>query len=179
MKINIGAGDTRFDGFVNCDYSDLFNPDYIFDLEQDIFPFDNNSVSEVLAYHVLEHLGEGYFHCLKELYRVCADQAIIRVQVPHYRSENQLHDATHRRVITAHGLNLFNKELNTNSTDNASKLGLHFNVDFRVIDEVDTLNTKYHNYDRLKSKSVQEIKKFAYDKNNVYEETHVTLKVFK
>jgi predicted SAM-dependent methyltransferase len=48
MKINIGAGSTNYPGFLNCDYSDIFNPEYVFDLERDVFPFEDNSVDEVI-----------------------------------------------------------------------------------------------------------------------------------
>ena len=83
MKIIIGAGDQRIDGFVTCDYDPKTKPDYTFNLETDTFPFEDSSVDIVIASHVLEHLGEGYFHCLKELYRICRDKAIIHVHVPH------------------------------------------------------------------------------------------------
>lgn len=179
MKINIGAGDTNHEGFLNCDYSDLFNPDYIFDLEKDTFPFEDNSVDEVIASHVLEHLGEGYFHCLKELYRICKNDAIIHVKVPHYRHHNQAHDPTHRRFITNHGLRLFNQEFNRTDTGNASKLGLQFGIDFRIIHEHNTLDENHPAYSKMKDKDPQFVSEFAYGQNNVYEESHFTLKVVK
>jgi hypothetical protein len=142
-KINIGAGDTKYDGFINCDVSNLFSPDYIFDLEKDKFPFKDNSVEEVLAFHVLEHLGEGYFHCLQELYRVCVNKAKIYIKVPHYRHHTFYDDPTHKRPITIRGMLLFDQEFNKNNPYSFSKLGLLYNVNFKIIENEDVLNRKH------------------------------------
>jgi len=179
MKINIGSGGTRFDGFVNCDCSNLFNPEYVFDMEKDTWPFEDNSVDEVYAHHVLEHLGEGYFHCLQELYRVCKADAIIDVKVPHYRNENQAHDPTHRRLITMRGLALFDQEYNLAGPSTSSKLGLQFGVNFKILSESSDLNQEHHQFNELKEKSDQEIAEYAFDKVNVYNETHIVMRVIK
>jgi len=179
LKINIGAGRRRFDGFVNCDYSDLFNPEYIFDLEKDIWPFEDNSVDEVYAHHVLEHMGEGYFHCLQELYRVCKADAIVDIRVPHYKNENQFHDPTHRRFITVIGLTLFDQEYNLAGPSTSSKLGLQFGVNFKIISESHTLNQGHPRLNELKEKTDQEIAVYAHDKVNVYCETHIVMRVVK
>jgi hypothetical protein len=179
MKINIGAGGTRFNGFVNCDYSDLFNPEYIFDLEKDTWPFEDNSVDEVYAHHVMEHMGEGYFYCLQELYRVCKADAIIDIKVPHYRNENQFHDPTHRRFITMRGLALFDQEYNLAGPSTSSKLGLQFGVNFKVISEQHDLNQEYQHFNELEEKTPEEIAIYAQDKVNIYNETHIIMRVIK
>lgn len=179
MKINIGAGDTNYEGFLNCDYSNLFKPDYVFDLEKDKFPFDDNSVDEIIAYHVLEHLGEGYFHCLQEMYRVCKHGATINIKVPHYLSENQYHDPTHRRPITGFGLKLFDQEFNKKDINAASKLGLQFGVNFQLIYEKSTLNGLQSNLEELEKMSDKELYDYSLNKFNVFCETELKLKVIK
>lgn len=182
MRINVGAGHTRHDGFVNCDYSDICKPDYIFDIEKDVWPFDDNSVDEVIAHHVLEHLGEGYFHALKEMYRVCSDGAIIHVQVPHHRSESFFHDATHRRPITLYGLRMFSKKQNLHDIEHGnatSPLGLQIGVDFEVINHNLILNHLHPLYSNLCGLTVDEVAKYAFDKMDVYSELHVDLRVNK
>ena len=179
MKINIGAGSTQYDGFVNCDYSNLFNPEYVFDLEKDTWPFEDNSVDEVYAHHVLEHLGEGYFHCLQELYRVCKADAIIDIIVPHYRNENQFHDPTHRRFITVIGLILFDQEFNRSGPPASSKLGLQFGVNFKTIRFHHSLNPEHHHFNELQQQPDKQIALYAFDKVNVYEETHIVMRVVK
>ena len=39
MKINIGSGNSKIDGFVTVDYDNSSNPDYFLKVEKDNFPF--------------------------------------------------------------------------------------------------------------------------------------------
>lgn len=111
MKLNIGSGGKPFDGFVNVDVQEMENPDVVCDLEHDIWPFEDNSVDEVRAFHILEHIGNGFFHFIKELYRVCKDGAKIHIIVPHPRHDVFLNDPTHKRPVTHDLMALFSKRL--------------------------------------------------------------------
>ena len=180
MKINIGAGSTRYDGYVNCDYSNHYNPEYVFDLEKDKWPFEDNSVTHVIAHHVLEHLGEGYFHALKELYRVCASGAIIDIRVPHYTHHNFFHDATHRRAITAPGLDMFSKKRNHRdflANAATSRLGEYLDIDLETISYSYLPDDAY--LEILHGKSNEEIEKFAYEKNNIISEIRILMMAIK
>ena len=179
MKINIGAGAKKYDGFLNCDHSDLFKPDFIFDLEKDAWPFEDNSVDEVIAFHILEHLGDGYLHAIKELYRVCKDGAIINIKVPHYRHHTMLHDPTHRRCITEYGLKLFDQEFNRNDVNASTKLGLQLNVNFTLMKSEHTLCPYNPMHDRLINKDAKFLYEYSYDKVNVFIESTFILKVKK
>lgn len=176
MKINIGAGYTRYDGYLNCDRDVNSNPDFVFDMEKDTWPFDDNSVDAVIAYHVLEHLGDGYFHALKELYRVCKDGALIDIRVPHYAHHNFFHDPTHRRPITPVGLELFNRMNNYHSSNASSKLGIAFDIDLRVIDYKVNVDSRY---DYLKNAGNNAIEIYAFNMTNIIEEYEITVQVVK
>jgi ubiquinone/menaquinone biosynthesis C-methylase UbiE len=180
MRINIGAGDVKLDGYITLDYDRETNPDYYLDIEKDRFPFEDNSVETVLAHHILEHLGEGYFHCLQEIYRVCKHGAIVDVRVPHPRHESFLADPTHRRPITAMGLKLFSKKFNKHCRTEghaSSRLGDYFNVDFEIVD------WKYIPEDKIQSKfqnmPPDQIEDYANEHNNIIKEIHVKLVVIK
>lgn len=137
MKINIGAGDTVENDYIRIDYDQLTNPDHVLDLEKDRLPFEDSTVEAVKAHHILEHLGEGFFHCLQELYRVCKHGARINIRVPHPRHDAFLSDPTHRRPITVTTMQMFSKKFNEMCRlQNAatSRLGDYFNVDFEIID---------------------------------------------
>lgn len=180
MKINIGSGGTKHDGYVTIDYDSLSNPDYALNLEKDPLPFDNDTVEAVLAHHILEHLGEGYFHCLQELYRVCKHGAVIDIRVPHPRHDSFLADPTHKRPITPMGLQLFSKKFNKLCKEQhyaSSRLGDYFGVDFEVMD------FKYIPDDRTKiqyaSLSQNELEDIADKYNNIISEIHIRLAVIK
>ena len=75
-------------------------PDAVVDLAKDRWPWADNSVSEVLAEHLLEHLStEGFMHFMQELHRVCKNGAKIKVLLPHPRHDIFLNDPTHVRPI--------------------------------------------------------------------------------
>ena len=59
MKLNLGCGNKIYDGYVNVDKFDVYNVDVIHDLERFPYPFDNDSVEEIILSHVLEHIGKN------------------------------------------------------------------------------------------------------------------------
>jgi len=180
MKINIGAGDTNYEDYVKIDYDSKSNPDFLLDIEKDKLPFEDSTVESVIAHHILEHLGEGFFHCLQELYRVCEHGAIIDVRVPHHRHESFAADPTHRRPITIIGLQLFSQKFNQLCREQklaSSRLGEYYGVDFEI------LNFKYipdHSIiETLSNLSQQEIEQYAEQHNNIISEVHIQLIVIK
>jgi len=180
MKLNIGAGDSKIEGFANCDHDPHSNPDYLFDLERDTFPFEDNCVETVVAHHIFEHLGEGYFHCLQELYRVCKHGAIIDVRVPHHRHDAFAADPTHRRPITVLGLQMFSKKFNKyckREVYPTSRLGEYFNVDFEILDY--RYIPDEHCKIKFQSFSVQQLEEYANEHNNIISEIQVKLLVVK
>ena len=49
MKINIGGGLKRFEGFVNVDADQNVKPEYLCNLETEKLPFEDSTVEEVKA----------------------------------------------------------------------------------------------------------------------------------
>lgn len=58
MKINLGSGPRKLDGYVNIDIQGQCNPDLCHDV-LDGLPFSDNSVDEVCAFDFLEHMPVG------------------------------------------------------------------------------------------------------------------------
>ena len=138
MKLNLGCGNKILDGYVNVDKFDLYNVDIKHDLEKLPYPFDDNSVEEIIMSHVLEHIGQDpdvFINILKELYRICNNLALIKIAVPHPRHDDYISDPTHVRPITVLGLSLFEKAQNEEweKTGAANTpLGLIHNVNFKI-----------------------------------------------
>lgn len=136
MKINLGSGYKRYDDFVNVDNDAETNPDFLVDLENEKLPFEDNSVDEIKAYHILEHIGDGFFHLMQEIYRVCNHGAIIDIIVPHHLHEAYFGDPTHKRPITVNTFYLFSKKHNLKSIEenlSNSCLALKYKINFDVI----------------------------------------------
>ena len=83
MKLNLGAGDLKKDGYLSVDWNPIAKPDVVVDLNKFPYPFGDGSVEEVLAYHVLEHL-EKPFDVMREIHRILAPGGKLVVKVPHY-----------------------------------------------------------------------------------------------
>lgn len=78
MKLNLGACDRRFDGFVSVDV--VPPADVIADLTVR-WPWDDSSIGEVLAFDIFEHLPDKR-HTLNELWRVLRAGGTARIGVP-------------------------------------------------------------------------------------------------
>lgn len=57
VRLNVGSGSKRIEGYLSCDFADNYSgnpPDVVCDVRK--LPFDADSVDEILAVHILEHL---------------------------------------------------------------------------------------------------------------------------
>lgn len=185
MKLNLGCGLNKIQGFVNVDKFDTCNPDIVMDLEATPWTFEDNSVDEVLLNHCLEHIGQDvdiFFSVVKELYRVCKPGAKIQINVPHPRHDNFINDPTHVRIITPELLGLFSKKNCQYWAENNganSPLALYLNVDFEIKNSQMMLEKKY--FDLLSAKKINDdqLTDIVNSQNNVVSEYRITLEVIK
>jgi hypothetical protein len=113
IKLNLGCGNLKLDGFVNADISDCVNPDIKMDLMKFPWNFADNSVDHIVAKDILEHVGttpEDFINVIKEMYRVSTDGAAWEVQFPHHRSDTAYDDPTHVRRLTQTTFKLFDQK---------------------------------------------------------------------
>ncbi len=180
MKLNLGSGNKRYNGYVNIDRDVNSGPDYCIDLEAMPLPLEDNSVTEVLAHHILEHMGEGFFHLIKELYRVCINGTIIDVRVPHPRHDIFLIDPTHKRPIYPHTLDMFSQERNNKditSGGSETPIGIIHNVNIKVINFTYILDPYWQ--PKFKQLSEEECEHIARSFNNVITEIHIKWQIIK
>jgi hypothetical protein len=156
VKLNIGCGQNRIDGYVNTDREPSVGPDVVMDLEEFPWPFEDDSVEEIVANHVLEHVGatpQVFIGVMQELYRVCRNGALIRIAVPHPRHNFFLDDPTHVRAITPQTLQLFSKrnceEFKRLGASN-SPLAFYADVDFEIRELQVIVADKYKHEPKLK-----------------------------
>ncbi len=132
MKLHLGCGRNKLKGYLNCDISSDVKPDKIIDLEKKL-PFKDNSVDEILAEHVLEHV-RNFVPLMHEFQRVCKKGVKIKIKVPFYASWGQFNDPTHVRFFSPFTFNYFKKgnyshEVGCDSDMfDVKKVGLDFGV---------------------------------------------------
>lgn len=178
VKLNLGCGaDIRKD----CVNVDTHCGEVRLDLNSTGWPWADNSVGEVVMFHVLEHLPDT-IQVMKELYRVCCDGAKVFIKVPHPRHDDFLSDPTHVRPITIRLLHLFSKKQCAQwaSAGNANTpIATIHNVDFEVIDECYGVDAGWMEKVKRGEITDQQLKEMAMAYNNVIREIEVTLKVCK
>jgi len=86
IRIQLGAGDYWFDGYINIDLGIFGGTDMIWDINKGL-PFQPNTVEIIEMYDVLEHFGkEEAERLLDEFKRVLIDGGKIRLSVPDIES---------------------------------------------------------------------------------------------
>jgi ubiquinone/menaquinone biosynthesis C-methylase UbiE len=105
MKLNIGSGYKKVDGFINIDCIQTGVTDIVMDIEKEILPFEDNSVDEILCYEVLEHL-ENLIFMMNEMWRVLKPTGILKGKVPGTWA-GAIADPTHKRIFVPESFDYF------------------------------------------------------------------------
>ena len=179
MKLNLGSGSKILKGYVNVDKFQYYNPDVVHDLEKFPYPFKDNSIDEILLSHVLEHIGQNpdvFNNIIKELYRICKNNSIVDIRVPHPRHDDFISDPTHVRPITILGLQLYDKNLNQKwEKMNAANtpLALLHGVNFIIKDVNYVLEKNYIKLLENKEIDQNELQEYIKKYNNVVKEMKI------
>ena len=55
IKLNLGCGEAKLEGFINIDSEPSVNPDLLYDMRSSPLPYENNSVDVIHWIHSIEH----------------------------------------------------------------------------------------------------------------------------
>jgi hypothetical protein len=107
--LNLGCGRKHVSGALNLDLSPDTNPDCVYDLNVLPWPFPDDHFNEVLAYDLIEHLGDT-IRTLEEIHRICRNGAVVRITLPHFSCANAYTDPTHRHYFGRFSFDYFTGE---------------------------------------------------------------------
>lgn len=97
MKLNLGSGNKRIEGFTNVDILSLENVDVVFDLSTTPWPWEDDSIDEAFSGHFVEHLsGFQRINFFNELYRVLKPGAKATIITPDWSNACAYGDPTHQ-----------------------------------------------------------------------------------
>lgn len=107
MKLLLGGGNEKREGFTNIDILKLPNVDIVADISKGI-PLPDNSVDEIIAHYILSCLPNTVF-IMEEMYRVCKNGARVEIKVPYLKSTAAFKDPTHVSFFTDRTFEYFDR----------------------------------------------------------------------
>ena len=138
MKLNLGCGFDKRDGWLNVDNFPECQPDQLLDIESTPWDLPDNGFDHILMKHVLEHVGADFAsfrRVMQELYRVTAPGGLLEIHVPHVRHDTFWADPTHVRAFMPLTFTMMSKRQNREwmaAKANYTMLAFALDVDFEV-----------------------------------------------
>ena len=89
MKIHVGCGEKYLPGFKHIDARNFEHVDYVTDDLSNLSMFDDKTIDEIYACHLLEHFTREEIsngEILTEWYRVLKSGGILRIAVPNFEA---------------------------------------------------------------------------------------------
>lgn len=101
MKLNLGSGMRKLDGYVNIDIRQECDPDVILDIEKGLY-FHDNEIDEVRAYDFMEHIHQDkVIYVMSEIHRILKPEGIFDFFIPSTEGIGAFMDPTHRSYWNA------------------------------------------------------------------------------
>jgi SAM-dependent methyltransferase len=99
IALNLGCGFAKKPGMINVDKYDICKPDVVWDLDNVPWPWDDNSVNEIHAFHIFEHLVD-WWGAFQECGRILKLGGLLTLEVPHDSSSTSLSYRDHRHEFS-------------------------------------------------------------------------------
>ena len=97
MKIDLGCGKNKREGFVGVDQYQMDGVDVVLDIGNAVWPWADGEVEEIHASHFMEHMtAQQRINVVNEAYRVLQDGGKFTVITPHWCSNRAYGDMTHQ-----------------------------------------------------------------------------------
>jgi predicted SAM-dependent methyltransferase len=107
LKVDLACGQKKKEGFKGIDQANIEGVDYVHNLMEFPWPFEDGSVYEFNCSHYVEHIPiqlldgtYGLNRFMEEVWRCLMDKGTIAIQCPYYMSIECWQDPTHTRAIT-------------------------------------------------------------------------------
>ena len=105
MKLDLGCGNRKHEGYIGIDLEFKEGVDIVRDIEKGL-PFSDETIDEIYASHILEHLKELNF-VMEECYRILKKDGMMRIIVPHAATIEAIRDPSHVRFINEQTFHYF------------------------------------------------------------------------
>ena len=115
IRLDIGCGPNKREGFVGLDAIAFPNVDHVVNAGTERWPFEDGSVEEAHASHFIEHLTNlndkwERVHFFNELWRVLKPGGKATLIFPHWASTRYYGDPTHKEPFSEMGFYYLSKD---------------------------------------------------------------------
>lgn len=185
MKLNLGCGFDKREGWLNVDNFALCEPDQLLEIEATPWNLPDNAFEHVLMKHVLEHVGAQFpvfSAVMRELYRVTAPGGILEIHVPHVRHDAFWSDPTHVRAFTPLTFQMMSKGRNREWMEkraNYTMLAMLMDVDFEIDSVVQIYEPRWQARLQAGEITIDQLRQEAAERWNVARELQVKLRTVK
>lgn len=95
LRLDLGCGDYKQEGFLGVDRLPYKGVDYVVDFAKDgLTMFEESSVAEIRAIDFIEHIADKIF-TLEQIYRALKPEGTVFIQVPSTDCRGAFQDPTH------------------------------------------------------------------------------------
>lgn len=166
LKLDLGCGSNKLEGFTGVDFSADCGADIVHDLTKVPYPFESESVDEIHSAHFFEHLdGTQRIAFMEECWRILKMNARLDIITPYWTSVRASQDPTHKwPPISEMSYMYFNKEWRDLNKLQHYGIKCNFEFQFRFLLDADV------------NAMTEEQRQFAYKYyTNGIQDIHVTL----
>jgi SAM-dependent methyltransferase len=150
VKVDIGCGPNKKEGFVGVDVIAFEGVDIVMDAGKDKWPWEDGSVDEVNCCHVVEHFNaEQRVHFVNELYRVLKVKGTALIVTPHWASLRAYGDLTHQwPPVSEMWFYYLNKEWRDKQAPHSTMYNCDFDATWGYVvdDAIKSRNQEYQQY---------------------------------
>lgn len=185
MKLNLGCGFDKREGWLNADNFSECEPDVFLDIEQTPWALEAGRFDHILMKHVLEHVGADFkvfAAVMRELYRVAAPNGLVEIHVPHVRHDTFWSDPTHVRAFTPLTFTMMSKRKNREwiaARANYTMLAFVMDVDFETESIVQVYDAAWRAKIERGELTIEGVRDAAASQWNVARELQVKLRAVK
>jgi len=111
LKLDLGSGTHKKEGFIGVDLVALEGVDKVVDLTKFPWPWTDESVDALYSHHTLEHFDPiNFVKVMNEAYRVLKAGKEFEIIVPLYPSDSAMQDFDHKMYFTTETFGRFEPE---------------------------------------------------------------------
>lgn len=180
LRLNLGCGSNRIEGFIGVDYAPSETVDVLHDLTKTPWPWADDSVDEIVSAHLVEHIPmidvpyagferpiDALCAFMNEVWRILKPGSGIRLQYPHHQSDRAWWDPTHRRCLPPTTWHYF-----TRVWREANQL-----TQYPIIGDFEILSMSYEGVKQEWAMRTEEVRNAAIDERcNIVADTAVILR---